>query len=469
MTVSGATPRKAKREKAAIDVSHLPPPNIPLVEGSWSVLVSGIGGAGVVTIGQTLAVAAHADGYYSSNLDITGLAQKYGAVHSHIKIAESPDRMRATRIATGEADALIGCDLVVAAGDEALSTLKSDDAVAVTDTTVVPTAEFSKNPDWQLSGAEQLQRLTRTLGERARGLDAQTIAEQVMGDRVFANMLLLGASWQQGGIPLSLEAIHRAIELNGVQIKQNVMAFDLGRLTFADPEAVARMISPAAPIDLASRRLDKLPNLIEHRTKALTSYQDVRFAKRYSDTMARVAKLDEASRYAVAKGYYKLLAIKDEWEVARLYSDPAFRKGLKETFDGELKLTFHVGAWPFGRVSAATGKPVKGEAGPWLLSVFGLMARLRFLRGSVVDPFRNNAEAKLARQVMADYEADIDFALANAAPENATQVAELLDLPKHIRGYGHVRVRHVEATKKMRDALRAAIIAEKKQPKEIAS
>ena len=377
--------------------------------------------------------------------------------------------MRATRIAMGEADALIGCDLVVAAGDEALSTLKSDDAVAVTDTTVVPTAEFSKNPDWQLSGAEQLQRLTRTLGDRARGLDAQRIAEQAMGDRVFANMLLLGASWQQGGIPLSLEAIHRAIELNGVQIKQNVMAFDLGRLAFADPEAVARMISPATPIDLASRRLDKLPNLIEHRAKALTSYQDARFAKRYTDMMARVAKLDEASRHAVAKGYYKLLAVKDEWEVARLYSDPAFRKGLKETFDGELKLTFHVGAWPFGRVSAATGKPVKGEAGQWLLGVFGLMARLSFLRGSVVDPFRNNIEAKLARQVMADYEADIDFALANAAPENAAQVAELLDLPKHIRGYGHVRVRHVEATKKMRDALRAAIIAEKKQPKEIAS
>lgn len=459
VTVSGAKPRKAKREAAQIDVAHLPQPDLKPVDGSWAVLVSGIGGAGVVTVGQTLAVAAHADGYYSSNLDITGLAQKYGAVHSHIKIATAPDQMRATRIATGEANAMIGCDLVVAAGDEALSKLRSDDAVAVTDTTVVPTAEFSKNPDWQLNGDEQLDRITRVLGDRARGMDAQRIAEQVMGDRVFANMVLVGAAWQQGGIPLSLDAIHRAIELNGVQTERNFQAFDLGRLAMAEPDTVAAMAAPNLPVDLNAHRPRSMAEIVAHRTAELTDYQNAGLARRYSAMMERVQNggLDQASQSAVARGYYKLLAVKDEWEVARLYSKPDFRASLAEAFDGDLKLTFHVGAWPFGRKDKTTGKPIKGEAGQWLLGVFGVMAKLRGLRGGWLDPFRNTAEAKLARKVLADYEADIDFALSHQAPDKAQQIAELLNLPDQIRGYGHVRERHVAAAEKKRAALRAAI------------
>ncbi len=465
VTVSGATLRQPKRSEAKIDASHLPLPQHAPIDGSWAILVSGIGGAGVVTVGQTLAVAAHADGYFSSNLDITGLAQKYGAVHSHIKIAATPDQMRATRIATGEADAMIGCDLVVAAGDEALSKLKMEDAVAVTDTTVVPTAEFSKNPDWQLNGDEQMDRLTRVLGDRAAGMDAQKLAEQIMGDRVFANMVLLGAAWQQGGVPLSLEAIHRAIELNGVQIERNYQAFDLGRLALVEPETVARMATPTAVVNLNAHREQPVAEIIAHRADDLIAYQDAGLAKRYTDMMARVttAGLSDASQRAVARGYYKLLAVKDEWEVARLYSRPEFLKSLKETFDGDLRLTFHVGAWPFGGKDKATGKPTKGEAGPWLLKAFGLMARFKGLRGSFIDPFKNTSEAKLARQVLADYEADIDFAIANATPGKAAQVADLLNLPDQIRGYGHVRERHVKAASAKRAALRDAIISTETQ------
>jgi len=459
VTISGAKPRKASPTARDIDVSHLPMPALPQVDASWSVLVSGIGGAGVVTVGQTLAVAAHADGYFSSNLDITGLAQKYGAVHSHIKIARSPDQMRATRIATGEADALIGCDLVVAAGDEALSKLRPDDAVAVTDTTIVPTSEFSQNPDWQLDGAEQFQRLNRTLGDRARGMSAQDLAEKVMGDSIYANMLLVGAAWQQGGLPLSLDALHHAITLNGVAVDRNKQAFDLGRLAYADWDAAQRLTGDDAAVDLTAVRGLTLEEIIARRVADLTDYKNAAFAGRYTAMMTRLqqAGFDDAALRAVARGYYKLLAVKDEWEVARLYSRPAFRAALNDTFDGELKMTFHIGAWPFGGTDRVSGKPVKGEVGQWVLGVFGLMARLRGLRGSLLDPFRNAPEAKLARRVLADYEDDIDFALAQWTPEKAGQIAALLELPEHIRGYGHVRERHVADCAHKRADLRAAI------------
>lgn len=462
VTVTGAHPRKVQVADARVDVDHLPMPQLAPVDGSWSILVSGIGGAGVVTVGQTLAVAAHADGYYASNLDITGLAQKYGAVHSHIKLAASPEQMRATRIAAGEADALIGCDLVVAAGDEALSKLIPGKSVAVTDMTIVPTSEFSANPDWQLNGDEQLQRLTRVLGDKARGLDAQTLAERVMGDRVFANMVLMGAAWQQGGIPLSLEAIHRAIELNGVAVARNRTAFDLGRLAYADPDAALRMMGGNAPVLLDQHREQSLAQIIDQRTTELTAYGKPALTRRYADRMAQVqrAGLPDAAAKAVARGLYKLMAVKDEWEVARLYSKPAFQKSLYDAFEGNLDLTFYFGAWPYGGRDDKTGKMVKGAVrGKTAMRFFGVLNRLRFLRGTALDPFRNTDEAKLARQLLADYEADIDFALTNWSAEKADKLTRLLNLPDHIRGYGHVREQHAQKAEKQRIALRNAISA----------
>lgn len=460
ITVSGATPRKSSAAQTVIDIDHVPIPTMPEVSDCWSILVSGIGGAGVVTVGQTLAVAAHVDGYFSSNLDITGLAQKYGAVHSHIKIAASADEMRSTRIAAGEADALIGCDLVVAAGDEALSKLAVNVASAVTDTTVVPTADFSRNPDWKLDGDKQLERIANTVGGRVHAVRAQELAEKVMGDRVYANMLLIGASWQQGSIPLSLEALHRAIDLNGVQTERNKQAFALGRLAYFDPQAAERLMGSSQPLKGVSvHKPQTLDEIIARRTSELTAYQNASYAKRYSDMIARVraAGLNDVAVTAVAKGLYKLMAAKDEWEVARLYSKPEFRKSLRDAFEGDLKLTFHVGAWPFGRTDKATGKPVKGQAGEWMLLAFGIMSRLRWLRGSIVDPFRNNVEAKLARKALADYELDIEFALEHWSAEKAQNIAQLLDLPEHIRGYGHVRERHLAQVEKTRADLRKKI------------
>jgi len=461
VTVSGVGLRSSKTADTGFDVSHIPFPELPPIDGSWSILASGIGGAGVVTLGQTLAVAAHADGYYASNLDITGLAQKYGAVHSHIKIALTPNDMRATRIASAEADGLIGCDLVVAAGDEALSKLIPGHSVAITDTTVVPTAEFSRNPDWRLSASEQFDRLTRVLGEKAHAIRAQDIAERVMGDRVFANFVLMGASWQQGGIPLSLEAIHRAIELNGVGIDENKQAFDLGRLAFADPEGVERLLGEAASASQDAAQTTGVEDFAARRCTDLTAYKDATYASRYSSQVRRVqaAGMGYEATMAVARGLYKLLAVKDEWEVARLYSKPSFREGLADVFDGEMTLEFHFGAWPYGGIDKKTGKAVKGAVGgKTAMRLFAIMNRLRFLRGTVADPFRNNDEAKLARKLLADYEADIEFALTNWSKANTTLVAELLGLPDQIRGFGHVRERHAKAVALKRQEIRAAIV-----------
>lgn len=446
VTISGARPRRPDVGDVVIDVSHLPDPPLREIDGSWSILVSGIGGAGVVTIGQTLAVAAHADGYFSSNLDITGLAQKYGAVHSHIKIATTPVEMRATRIAAGEADALIGCDLVVATGDEALSKLTRGRSVAVTDTTVVPTSEFSHNPDWHLNGEEQFERLARVLDRAAHGLDAQSLAEKVMGDRVYTNMLLLGATWQLGGIPLSLDAIRRAIQLNGVQIDRNLRAFDLGRLVAADPEAARRAAGETPPVPLRpAGRLERIEDIIAHRKAELQAYGGKAFVRRYGEMMDRVrdAGLDDKAVQAVARGYYKLLAVKDEWEVARLYTKPSFRKTLEESFEGDLGLTFHFGAWPYAKVNSKTGKIEKGAvSGRTGLRMFALMNRFRWARGTIIDPFRRSKEVELGQRLLAEYEADIAYAIDNPTLAHDPAMIELLNLPERIRGYGHVRERH---------------------------
>ena len=465
VTISGARPRRPEVGDAVIDVSHLPDPPLREIDGSWSILVSGVGGAGVVTIGQTLAVAAHADGYFSSNLDITGLAQKYGAVHSHIKIATTPVEMRATRIAAGEADALIGCDLVVATGDEALSKLTPGRSVAITDTTVVPTSEFSRNPDWQLNGKEQFERLTRVLDSAAHGLDAQSLAEKVMGDRVFANMLLLGAAWQLGGIPLSLDAIRRAIQLNGVQINRNLRAFDLGRLVIADPEAARSAAGETAPVPLhPAGRLERIEDIVTHRKAELQAYGGKAFVRRYGEMMDRVrgAGLEGEAVKAVARGYYKLLAIKDEWEVARLYTKPSFQKTLEESFEGDLGLTFHFGAWPYAKVNPKTGKIEKGAvSGRTALRMFELMNRFRWTRGTIIDPFRKSKEVELGHRLLAEYEADIAYAIDNPALSQDPAMTELLNLPERIRGYGHVRERHAAEVATRRAELKSEMAAAK--------
>jgi indolepyruvate ferredoxin oxidoreductase len=478
VTVEGAKVRKAGGGAAAkVDPSaaaaaageaafaNLPEPGIRRPDRSYSIIVAGIGGTGVVTIGQTLAVAAHLEGLYSSNLDVTGLAQKYGAVLSHVKLAPDPSMLHATRVAAGEADALIGCDLIVSAGDETFSKLKPVGSGGVVCTDMVPTSEFPKNPDWNPDADALAAKLAGVFGERGLALEALRLSTALMGDSITANMFMLGAAWQKGLVPLTLAAIDRAIELNGVAIEQNRRAFLWGRRAAHDSAAVERIAAGASPtaqvIRFDPRKPSTLAEILAHRIGYLTQYQDAAYARRYAAAVERVKQaesalgLGDALAKAVARYLFKLMAHKDEWEVARLYARPEFRQELERAFEGDLKLRFHVAGGPFGKRDAATGRLVKREVGPWLMTAFRLMAPLRRLRGGVFDPFRNADERRLARELLAGYESDLDRIVAGLNAGNHAVAVKLASLPEKVRGYGHVRERHAHVAAKEREALLA--------------
>jgi indolepyruvate ferredoxin oxidoreductase len=418
-----------------------------------------------VTIGQTLAVAAHLEGLYSSNLDVTGLAQKYGAVLSHVKLAPDPSMLHATRVAAGEADALIGCDLIVSAGDETFSKLKPVGSGGVVCTDMVPTSEFPRNPDWNPDADALAAKLAGVFGERGLALEALRLSTALMGDSITANMFMLGAAWQKGLVPLTPAAIDRAIELNGVAIDQNRRAFLWGRRAAHDPQALERIAAGGAPsaqvIRFDPRKPSTLAEILAHRIGYLTEYQDAAYARRYAAAVERVKQAEarlgtgDALAKAVARYLFKLMAHKDEWEVARLYARPEFRQELERAFEGELKLRFHVAGGPFGRRDPATGMLLKREVGPWLMTAFRLMAPLRRLRGSLLDPFRNAGERRLARELLATYEADLDRIVSELDTGNHALAVRLASLPEKVRGYGHVRERHAQAVAAERDALLA--------------
>ena len=466
VTVHGGKLRKtsAVSDKAAAHVwtVDVPDPVIAPLDRAYSVLIGGIGGTGVVTIGQTLAMAAHVQGYFSSNLDVTGLAQKYGAVSSHVHIAPHPQMLHATRIAAGCADTMVGCDLIVAATDETLSRLSPGKSCAVICTDVIPTADFARNPDWQIDAPALVERLKSILGSNALLFEGQRLALALMGDPIAANMLTLGAAWQLGQIPLALDAIHRAIELNGVAIASNKEAFTWGRRAAHDLSAVERFIqakNPVQVINIVPRLQRSVDDIINHRAKHLVVHTGEALAQRYRAYVQRVRQAEsalgqgDALTKAIAHNYHKLLAVKDEWEVSRLYSHPDFKTALAHEFEGDYKLTFHVGAWPFAKMNDKTGKISKGEVGPWLMMAFSWMSRCKGLRGTMLDPFRNNAERVLERQLRAQYERDFEDIL-NKLDRNTLPIAtKLALLPQSIRGYGHVKEAQAALASITRDKL----------------
>ena len=447
VTVHGGALRKPARVGTP-ETASLPLPPLPVYERptrAISVLVTGIGGTGVVTIGQLLGMAAHIDGLACSILDVTGLSQKYGAVLSHVHMAPSVEQLHATRIAPGEADTVIGCDLIVTAGDEAMSRMRAGRSRAVVCTDVIPTSEFARNADWNVDAPAMLQSIQSVCGEQFFAANGIEIARALMGDSVAANMFMLGAAWQRGWVPVSLEALYKAIELNAVQVEFNKAAFLWGRRAATDLAAVQRVATPATVVKFVPRERETLAELMKRHQDFLTDYDSAAYAARYRSLLERVAKVDqqlgagERLSKAVALSYFKLLATKNEWEVARLYSSDAFRQQLAATFDGDYTLHFHLGAWPFGKTDAVSGKVKKRELGPWVMHAFKLMNALRGLRGSWLDPFRHSAERQLDARLLAEYETDMGT-LLNAPQTHALEtLIALAALPQKIRGYGHVR------------------------------
>ncbi|MEK9662549.1 MAG: DUF6537 domain-containing protein, partial [Alphaproteobacteria bacterium] len=465
VTVEGGglrAPEPTTVDAGAFDDSKLTEPALPDLDEPFGILVTGIGGTGVVTIGALLGTAAHIEGRGVSVLDMAGLAQKGGAVVSHIRIGRTPEDIHAVRIAAGSADTLIGCDLMVAASPDVMAKLAPGRSRAVLNSHETITGDFTRNPDMSFMGHEMAEILRVAVGDdQARFVEASRLATTLLGDSIATNLFMLGFAWQQGMVPLSSEALMHAIELNGVAVDFNKDAFLWGRRAAVDAEAVARIAEPAVPLRLREHETaTSLEDIVAQRIRYLTAYQDEAYARRYKDMVVRVQRA-EAERArdtsglaeTVARYYFKLLAYKDEYEVARLYTDGAFLKAVRDQFEGDYALKFHLAPPLVAKRDPATGHLQKRAFGPWLLKAFGLLAGLKRLRGTPFDIFGYTEERKQERQLIADYEAVIAELLAGLSADNHALAVAIAAVPEHIRGFGHIKLSHIEKAKTEEAAL----------------
>ncbi|HWL74993.1 MAG TPA: DUF6537 domain-containing protein, partial [Burkholderiaceae bacterium] len=445
-TVEGGQLKKGK-STAGGSIPNLPQPTVPSLraEGAYGIVITGVGGTGVVTIGQLLGMAAHLEGKGLSVLDMAGLAQKGGAVFSHVQIAPTPEDLYATRIAMGEADVVLGCDLIVTASNEALSKIKAGVTKAIVNTAESPTAEFVRNPNWQFGSPNLATQVREAIGDgECAFVDASALATALMGDAIYTNPLVLGFAWQKGWIPLAYETLQRAIEINAVAVDANKKAFEWGRAAAHDVEMVKRIAFPDNVVEL-KRVANTLDEIVAKRVEFLTGYQNQAYARRYADLVERVRKVEsdrlQSTRVteAVARYYFKLLAYKDEYEVARLHSDPAFRAKIAAQFDGDYKLNFYMAPPIISKPDAVSGKIAKKRFGPWMMPAFSVLARLKFLRGSPFDVFGYTAERRTERALIGEYEASIEEILARLSADNHEVSTQLASIPDDIRGYGHIK------------------------------
>ena len=471
VTLSGAKLRQAAADggaKAAgsgdLPQAPLPLPELPALDQPYSILVTGVGGTGVITIGALIGMAAHLEGKGVTVLDMTGLAQKGGAVLSHIRLASKPEEIHAVRISAGGAEAVIGCDLVVSAGTEALTRMAKGATKAVINSHLLPTADFVLNPDASFHEKALRQALLRSTGDNLCEFVAATeVATALMGDAIATNIFMLGYAFQRGLIPLGLDALLRAIELNGIAVKTGKRTFAWGRLMAYDPKAVEALIRRAQPKALEPPAVaQSLDDILALRMRELTLYQNAAYAGRYEDLVRRTLTVEHARApgcsglaEAVARYAFKLMAYKDEYEVARLYTDGRFQASLKERFEGDVKLTFHLAPPLFASRDPVTGALKKRPYGPWIFPLFKLLARLKGLRGTPLDPFGRTAERRLERQLIADYFALMAEILAGLNAGNHALAVALAAIPEQIRGYGHVKDRHIAAAKAQEASLLA--------------
>src|SRR5438477_5360496 len=453
VTVEGGSLRKPEKAEAS-EFASLPEPVLASTTDPYGILVTGIGGTGVVTIGALLGMAAHIEGKGCSVLDMTGLAQKNGAVVSHVRIADSPEQLYATRIAAGEAKLVLACDILTSVGYEAVAKMQKGVTKAVVNTALVMPADFTRDADLKFPLGSMEQEISDAVAPGdAEFLDATKLATGLMGDSIATNLFMVGFAYQRGLIPVSEAAILRAIELNAAAVESNKQSFRWGRVAAVDPAHVLAAAIPQQKPD--SQRLSTtLEEIIQRRAEFLTGYQDAAYAKRYTDFVAKVRAAETAKlpgktalTEAVARYYFKLLAIKDEYEVARLYAESDFAKRIAAQFEGDYKFVFHLAPPLSNKPDAATGEAKKTTYGPWMMSAFKVLAKLRGLRGTAFDIFGRTAERRLERQLIADYEALIDELLPRLALHNHSIAVELAAIPEHIRGYEHVKERHLKTAK----------------------
>lgn len=459
ITVEGAKPRKPKptvpttpAPTTAARLPALPEPTLPDDTAPWGIVVAGVGGTGVITIGSLLGMAAHLEGKGVITQDAAGLAQKGGATWSHIQIARTPQAIHTTKVDVAKADLLLGCDALVAANPASLAVIQPGRTYVVLNTHRTPTAAFVRNPDWQSPASACRDLIARQTGNQPAllgELDAEALATRLLGDSIYTNPLLLGYAWQQGRIPLTRNALMRAMELNGVQITNNQAAFEWGRHCAHDLAAVLALHPAAQVIQLV--RKPTLDDTIARRVEFLTAYQNAAYARTYSDFVATVRQAETAvdarsTRLsdAVARNLFKLMAYKDEYEVARLHTDAAFEAQIAEQFEGSYRLIHHMAPPLLPGRRQANGHPAKHAYGPWMHTAMKALARLKWLRGTAWDVFGKTQERRMERALIASYRQRIAELLPALHADRLTLAADIARVPETIRGYGHIKAANVE-------------------------
>ncbi len=427
VTIEGAVVRKSAT--AEVNLSDLPEPELPDINGTHNIIITGVGGTGAVTIGAGIAMAAHIDGKGVAMMEMAGLAQKGGAVHIHLRISEKPGDISAVRVATGECDTVIGGDLVTTAGAKTLGLMKTGKTGAVVNTHDTITGDFTRDVDFELPNGRLKLALKARLQQGLTMFDASALGEKLLGDTIFSAMIVNGAAWQRGLLPFSGAAMLSAIALNGVAVERNKRAFEIGRWATLNPEGVASLLADVNPV--LTKSLDQM---IDNFAGHLVSFQSARLARKYRKFVDKIE--DDDLKEAAARGYYKVLAYKDEYEVARLLVGT--RAKAEAEFDGDLNLTFHMAPPIFTKKNAA-GQPVKREFGKLMENSLPLLARFKFLRGTPFDIFGYGADRRAERAMIRQYEADMKEVVRDFSAKNRNAALELARLPLQIRGYGHVK------------------------------
>ena len=447
VTVHGARIRKsgAGAAKSAGDpLDGVPEATVHPLDRGWAAIIDGVGGTGVVTIGAILGMAAHLEGRGCGMIDMAGLAQKGGAVFSHVRIASSPDDIHAIRVSAGKADLILGCDLVVSGSSKILSAVREGETEFVVNTAEIMPGDFTRDADFSLP-AERIKRaIVKAAGaERTTFFDAALTANRLFGNAVAANMFMLGIACQRGALPVSSEAVERAIALNGQAVEMNISAFRWGRRAAHDPASVLTLSGVTG--EPAPSETMTAEELIDHRANDLVAYQNAAYARRYREALAPLVEAEtrifcaagEATK-AAARSLYKLMAIKDEYEVARLFSDGRFQDKLDAQFESYERIEFHL-APPILAPKDASGRPRKLRFGPFMRHGFRLLAALRSIRGRWYDPFAHTTERRLERGLVADYVAEIAKISRTLGRENLSIAIDFLIYPEKIRGFGHVK------------------------------
>ncbi|MEH2560404.1 indolepyruvate ferredoxin oxidoreductase family protein [Bradyrhizobium sp. AZCC 2289] len=476
VTVDGGKLRR--RAPAGVgDIGDLPEPaSRPTLERPYNVAVGGVGGTGVLTIGALLGMAAHIEGKASMILDMSGLAQKGGAVLSHVRLSEHTADVTCSRIVTGTADLVLAADEVVAAAKETITLCESSRTTGVINTHLIPIADFILNRDFNFRARQVNSVLETALRKDSSFFDFTKPAEVLLGDSIATNMMMMGFAYQKGLLPLSANAIEQAIEVNGVAIKLNIQAFQLGRLAAADPARLIAMMKDqdetVAPKTLDAMSLDEI---IAHRSALLTDYQNAGLAERYRKLVTQVRDAATSGGYgealprAVAINYAKLLAYKDEYEVARLYTDGRFEKQLRDQFEGDFKFSFNLAPPFLSRGIDALGRPGKRAFGSWMMTAFRILAKMRGLRGTAFDIFGQTADRKLERDLIVGYEKDVTTVLGLLSPLTLDTAIEILSLPDRIRGYGPVKEKAVQDAKARYAQLAADLVNPPPAPRQMAA